>query len=109
MKTFEQYWEENGDYKNDRERIIAEDAWNMALEEFKKHTQGAIKIRNRIRQELVYRDGGTTLHIVLEGPLKGQKVYRDFRIHSETRGKFFDRYPGESGAKILDGEFVSIL
>lgn len=58
---------------------------------------------NIIREKARYKDGGTSCYSVISGPLKGKDVYKDGRIKSETRGCFFDRYPGDSGAIRLEG------
>lgn len=41
-----------------------------------------------------YKDGGTAKVLLSNHEV----VYIDNRLRSETRGKVFDRYPGEQGA-----------
>lgn len=47
-----------------------------------------------------YKDGGTDVYV----DKKGKKYYKDGRIGTKTKGKIFDRYPKDKGAKILDVE-----
>jgi hypothetical protein len=101
MKTFEQYWEENGYYESNR--IIAESAWNAALAEVENQKKQQLTNVNAIREHSQYKDGGTTSYSVISGPLKGETVFKDGRIQTKTFGKFFDRYPGDNRAKILEG------
>jgi hypothetical protein len=52
-----------------------------------------------------YRDGGTDVYTEVD---TGTKYFVDNRIRSETKGKIFDRYPGDKGAKQLtDLQFVT--
>lgn len=45
-----------------------------------------------------YKDGGTEYFC----DKSGKKYFIDGRIGSSTKGKVFDRYPSEKGAKILN-------
>lgn len=55
-----------------------------------------------------YRDGGTLQLNVVINTVRTQ-VYRDRRISSSTRGKWFDRYPGHEGATELPAELAAHL
>ena len=46
----------------------------------------------------IFRDGGTKEY----KDQHGIKYFIDFRIHSKTKGKIFDRYPGDDGAQQLE-------
>lgn len=46
----------------------------------------------------VYKDGGTTEF----RDKQRNKYFIDNRINSKTKGKVFDKYPGDNGAKMID-------
>jgi len=52
----------------------------------------------KVRQTNMYRDGGTKELTDKDGNV----YYQDFGIFSPTRGKIYDKYPGDKNAKILD-------
>ena len=54
----------------------------------------------KVKEVSRYRDGGTTVF----KSTKGKLYYRDSRIMTETKGKIYDRYPSDNGAKLLDVE-----
>jgi len=45
----------------------------------------------------IYKDGGTYTF-----SKNGKTYYVDHRIGSKTKNKVYDRYPGDSGAKIVN-------
>lgn len=51
-----------------------------------------------LKETGVYKDGGTK---ELQDK-HGKKYFQDFRIGSQTKGEFFDRYPGDFGATKLN-------
>lgn len=65
-------------------------------------TDGETRARN------TYRDGGTLQLNVVINTVHTQ-VYRDWRIRSATRGKWFDRYPDREGATELPPELSERL
>jgi len=55
-------------------------------------------------------DGGTKeFYVVTPKTLVAKYIYQDFRLMSETKGKFFDKYPGDAGAKMLDESQIEIV
>ena len=53
------------------------------------------------------RDGGTKLFKVFNVEETGiSEVYQDFRINSETKGKFFTAYPNSHNAEIIPDENI---
>ena len=50
------------------------------------------------------RDGGTIRYQTR----LGIDIYQDGRIGSKTKGLFFDRYPNEDGAKLLNIKVIVI-
>lgn len=52
-----------------------------------------------------YKDGGT---IEYRGS-DGKHYFLDRRIKTTTRGLFYDRYPGDKGARIVDSSLVEII
>lgn len=60
------------------------------------------------RARNTYRDGGTLrLNVVIN--MVHTQVFRDWRLSSTTRGKWFDRYPGHDGAQELPLELSERL
>lgn len=51
-----------------------------------------------------YKDGGTQEF----QDRQGKKYFVDGRISSKTKGKVYDRYPSDAGAKILDVLLVTV-
>jgi hypothetical protein len=52
----------------------------------------------------ILRDGGTEVCYEVNNPDK--PYYIDNRIGSKTIGKIFDRYPGDSGANMLNIKYT---
>ena len=51
-----------------------------------------------VKEISMYKDGGTTVY----KSTKGKLYYKDGRLRTETKGKIYDRYPSDEGAKLLD-------
>lgn len=59
-------------------------------------------IKTKITQTGLYRDGGTICAVDRDG----KAYYVDNRIGSETKGRVFDKYPGEDDAILVEGYFI---
>lgn len=90
-------------------KAISEAIDNRELRERRRSFQ-ELKDSNESEEVIIYRpratymDGGTQ---VIKNK-QGKKYYIDGRIGSKTKGKVYDRYPGDKGAKIVNIKLVKI-
>lgn len=55
----------------------------------------------------VYKDGGTEEYRVKNADEVGLKyIYKDFRINSKTKGKYFTKYPTDTSGQEIVSSFI---
>lgn len=84
---------------------IKSEIWGL----IKYYTDGDVEIKKlRLKCTGVFRDGGTMQCYDYDSP-NGLEYFIDRRINSSTKGKVFDKYPGQKGARMLNVEYEMIF
>jgi len=62
-----------------------------------------------VKHQNTYKDGGTKTYRVTNFDEIGLKfIYQDFRIRSNSKGKFYTGYPGDEGSVEIVDDFITI-